>query len=159
MTAAGTLEVTLPTDNSVQLRRVFNFPRDLVFRAMSEPEHVRQWWGLRSSQMVVCEIDLRVGGKWRYVTREEDGTEVEFYGEYREVTPPERVVQTEIFAPFPDAPSLVTVTLEERDGRTVLTSRAEYPSREVRDMVIATGMETGAAESYDRLEEVLATLS
>ncbi len=129
-----------------------------MFEVLTKPEHVRRWWGFPSAEWLTCEIDLRVGGAWRYAVREEDGTEVEFYGEYREIEPAERLVNTEIFAPFPDAPSLVTSTLEERDGKTVLTAVSEYTSREVRDMVVETGMEEGAALSYDRLEDLLATL-
>lgn len=104
--------------------------------------------------MPVCEVDLRVGGKWRFVNRTPSGESAVFYGEYREVAPPDRVVFTEFFEPFPDTESVVTATLTEENGKTRMTATVAYPSREVRDMVKATGMERGAALSYDRLEEV-----
>ena len=109
--------------------------------------------------MPVCEIDLRVGGKWRFVNRTPKGELATFYGEYREINPPDRVVFTEIFEPFPDAVSVVTSLLTEENGKTRLTATVEYPSREVRDMVRATGMERGAALSYDRLEDVARSLA
>ena len=155
---AGRREVDLPDDRTIRMTRRFHAPRHLVFEAQTKPEHVRRWWGFPSSEWLACEIDLRVGGKWRFATREEDGAEVEFYGEYREIVPAERLVQTEVFAPFPDNGSLVTVTFEERDGFTTLTSLAEYDSKETRDMVLQTGMEEGAALSYDRMEDLLASL-
>ncbi len=153
---AGTLQVTLPDDLSNQLVRDFAAPAARVFEAHTQPEHVRRWWGFPSAEWLACEIDLRVGGRWRFATREEDGTEVEFYGEYREISAPLRLVHTEVFAPFPDNGSVVTITLEERDGRTRLTSISRYDSRETRDMVVQTGMEEGAALSYDRMEDLLA---
>jgi uncharacterized protein YndB with AHSA1/START domain len=127
-----------------------------VFEALTRPEHVTQWWGILDDDysVPVCEMDLRVGGKWRIVGRGPQGEGPEFYGEYLEIVPPERLVNTEIFAPFPDAGSVVTAVLTEEDGKTRLTVTAAYPSREVRDMVLKTGMEKGAALSYDRLEEV-----
>jgi uncharacterized protein YndB with AHSA1/START domain len=151
-----TLEATLPADREIRLTRLFNAPRQLVFEAMNKPEHVRRWWGNLDEHhsVVVCEIDFRPGGKWRFTSRTPRG-DVTFYGEYREIDAPERVVFTEIFEPYPDAPSLVTALLTEEGGKTRLTVTAEYPSREVRDMVVKTGMSEGAAESYDRLEDVV----
>jgi uncharacterized protein YndB with AHSA1/START domain len=150
-----TFKVTTPSDREIRLTRLFDAPRALVFEAMTKPEHVRQWWGRLGEgySVPVCEIDLRPGGKWRFVNRHPQG-EAEFYGEYREITPPDRVVFTEIYAPFPDAGSVVTAVFTEEDGKTRLTATVEYPSAEVRDMVLKTGMEKGAATSYDRLEEV-----
>jgi len=141
------------------MTRLFNAPRHLVWEAMSKPEHIKRWWGRLGEgySVPVCEVDLRPGGKWRFVNRHPKG-EAEFYGEYREIVPPERVVFTEIFAPFPDAGSLVTAVLTEENDKTRLTVTAQYPSLEVRDMVIGTGMAKGAAASYDRLEEVAAEL-
>jgi len=141
------------------MTRLFNAPRHLVWEAMSKPEHIKRWWGClgQGYSVPVCEVDLRPGGKWRFVNRHPKG-EAEFYGEYREIVPPERVVFTEIFAPFPDAGSLVTAVLTEENDKTRLTVTAEYPSLEVRDMVIGTGMAKGAAASYDRLEEVASEL-
>jgi len=141
------------------MTRLFNAPRHLVWEAMSKPEHIKRWWGRLGEgySVPVCEVDLRPGGKWRFVNRHPKG-EAEFYGEYREIVPPERVVFTEIFAPFPDSGSLVTAVLTEENDKTRLTVTAEYPSLEVRDMVIGTGMAKGAAASYDRLEEVASEL-
>jgi uncharacterized protein YndB with AHSA1/START domain len=152
--------VTTPSDREIRLTRLFDAPRNLVFEAMSKSEHIRQWWGRLGDgySVPVCEVDLRPGGAWRFVSRHPKGEAV-FYGVYREITPPERMVFTEIFEPFPDTESVVTAILTEEDGKTRLTVTAAYPSLQVRDMVLKTGMEKGAAESYDRLEEVAAALA
>jgi uncharacterized protein YndB with AHSA1/START domain len=138
------------------MTRVFDAPRHLVFEAMTKPEHIKKWWGILDDgySVPVCEMDLRPGGKWRFVGAGPKGQSPDFYGEVREVTPPERIVYTEIFAPFPDVESVVTSVLTEEGGKTRLTVSCEYPSQQVRDMVVSTGMERGAAISYDRLEEV-----
>ena len=156
---SDTFTVTTPSEREIRMTRLFNAPRHLVWEAMSKPEHIKRWWGCLGTgySVPVCEVDLRPGGKWRFVNRHPKG-EAEFYGEYREIVPPERVVFTEIFAPFPDAGSLVTAVLTEENDKTRLTVTAQYPSLEVRDMVIATGMAKGAAASYDRLEEVAVEL-
>ncbi len=160
--ASSTLQVTTPSDREIVMTRAFDAPRELVFEAWTRPEHVRHWWGWRSSTMIVCEADVRPGGSWRYVTREENGMEVPFTGVYQEVTPPERVVHTEIYdiEPFNAGdPAVTTVTFTEQGGRTVVTSTTLYPSREIRDGVLESGMESGAAESYDRLAEHLETMA
>jgi uncharacterized protein YndB with AHSA1/START domain len=151
--------VSTPSDSEIQMTRLFNAPRQLVFEAMSKPEHVKQWWGRLGEgySVPVAEIDLRVGGKWRFVNRHPKG-EATFYGEYREIQPPDRIVFTEIFADFPDSVSVVTAELTEEAGKTRITVTAKYPSKEVRDIVQSTGMTRGAAISYDRLEDLLATL-
>jgi len=156
---SDTFTVTTPSEREIRMTRLFNAPRHLVWEAMSKPEHIKRWWGCLGEgySVPVCEVDLRPGGKWRFVNRHPKG-EAEFYGEYREIVPPERVVFTEIFAPFPDAGSLVTAVLTEENDKTRLTVTAQYPSLEVRDMVIGTGMAKGAAASYDRLEEVAVEL-
>ena len=156
---SDTFTVTTPSEREIRMTRLFNAPRHLVWEAMSKPEHIKRWWGClgQGYSVPVCEVDLRPGGKWRFVNRHPKG-EAEFYGEYREIVPPERVVFTEIFAPFPDAGSLVTAVLTEENDKTRLTVTAQYPSLEVRDMVIGTGMAKGAAASYDRLEEVAVEL-
>lgn len=159
--ASSTLKVTTPSDREIVIVRAFDAPRDLVFEAWTKPEHVRHWWGWRSSTMVHCEAEVRPGGSWRYVTREENGVEVPFTGVYQEVTPPERLVHTEIYdvEPFNTGdPAVTTVTFHEEDGRTTVTVTTIYPTKEVRDMVLGSGMEAGAAESYDRLAERLASL-
>jgi len=151
--------VTTPAEREIVLTRVFSAPRELVFEALSTPEHVRRWWGILDERysVPVCEIDLRVGGFWRYVCRAPHG-DVEFYGEYREIDAPERVVTTEIFAPFPNLASVVTSVLTTAGRKTRLTVSCVYPSNEVRDQVLATGMAHGAALSYDHLEGVLGDL-
>jgi uncharacterized protein YndB with AHSA1/START domain len=163
MTQPGnTLQVTTPSDREIVLTRAFDAPRDLVFEVWTNPEHVRQWWGPRSSTMVLCEAEVRPGGSWRYVNTAEDGAEVPFTGVYREITPPERLVYTEMYdvEPFNSGdPAVNTVTFTEEGGRTLVTVTTVYPTKEVRDFVLGTGMEVGAAESYDRLAERLATLS
>jgi uncharacterized protein YndB with AHSA1/START domain len=156
---SDTFAVTTPTDREIVLTRLFDAPRALVFDAMTKPEHIKRWWGCLAEgySVPVCEVDLRVGGKWRFVNRHPKG-EAEFYGEYREIRPPDRLVYTEIFAPYPDNGSLVVTELTEERGKTRVTVSAEYSSREVRDMVLGTGMEHGAALSYDRLEMLVSEL-
>ena len=159
---ANTMQVATPSDREIVLTRTFDAPRALVFEAWTKPEHVRQWWSLRSSTMLVCEGDVRPGGSWRYVTTGENGEEVPFTGVYREVSPPERLVYTEMYdvEPFNQGdPAVNTVTFTEEGGRTLITVTTVYPTREVRDFVLGTGMERGAAESYDRLAELLKTLA
>ena len=152
-------KVTTPSDEEIQLTRLFDAPRQLVFEAMTRPEHVKRWWGCLGDgySVPVCEIDLRVGGKWSFVNRHPRG-EAAFHGEYQEIVPPSRLVFTEIFEDFPDTPSVVTTDLVDEGGKTRMTSTSRYPSREVRDMVLSTGMEKGAGISYDRLEELVAEL-
>jgi uncharacterized protein YndB with AHSA1/START domain len=157
---SGTFERTTPSDTEITLTRLFDAPRALVWEAMTKPEHVRRWWGILDSRysVPVCEIDLRVGGKWKFVGSGPKGDIPSFYGEYLEIDPPGRLVYTELFEPFPDGGSLVTQLLTEEGGKTRLTVTAKYDSRETRDMVLGTGMERGAAISYDRLEELVASL-
>ena len=152
-------KVTTPSTEEIRMTRLFDAPRQLVFEAMSKPEHVKRWWGCLGEgySVPVCEIDLRVGGKWRFVNRHPKG-EAEFYGEYREINPPSRIVFTEIFAEFPDVVSVVTTDLTEEGGKTRMTATVRYPSAEVRDMVLGTGMAGGAAISYDRLEDLVVEL-
>ena len=154
-----TFTVTTPSDCEIRMTRLFDAPRELVFEAMSKPEHITQWWGRLGEgySVPVCEVDLRVGGAWRFVNRHPKG-EAAFHGVYREINPPERVVFTEIFEEFPDAESVVTAVLTEERGKTRLTATVRYPSVEVRDAVMQSGMAHGAAISYDRLEEVAQAL-
>jgi uncharacterized protein YndB with AHSA1/START domain len=153
--------VSTPSDREIALTRLFDAPRHLVFEALTSPEHVRRWWGILDDgySLPVCEIDLRPGGSWRFTGEGPQGRFPAFYGVYREITPPERLVYTEIFEPFPDAESVVTTVLTEEHGKTRMTVTASYPSKDVRDMVLKTGMERGAALSYDRLEEVAGELA
>jgi uncharacterized protein YndB with AHSA1/START domain len=156
---SGTFQVSTPSDTEIRLTRVFDAPRELVFEALTKPEHIRQWWGQLGPgySVPVCEVDLRPGGKWRFVNRHPQG-DAEFYGEYREIAPPARLVYTEIYAPFPDGASLVTTDLTTENGQTRMMLTAQYPSLDVRDAVLKTGMERGAAISYDRLEELVQRL-
>jgi len=157
---SGTFQCTTPSDTEITLTRLFDAPRELVWEAMTKPEHVRRWWGCLDERysVPVCEIDLRVGGTWRFVGRGPDGDFPAFFGEYLEIDRPGRLVYTEIFEPFPDAASVVTQRLDEEQGKTRLTVTARYDSRQTRDIVLGTGMEKGAAVSYDRLEDVVAAL-
>ncbi len=161
------LVVTLPSDLEIVMTRSFAAPAARVFEAFTNPEHVRNWWGWRTSTPVVFEGDVRPGGTYRYVARDlVDGQPIEvgFHGEYLEVDRPSRVVYTEVFEgmegnSFPSEAAVGTVTFEEHLGRTTVVSTWRYPSKEVRDLVIESGMEEGAAVSYDRLEELLAALA
>jgi uncharacterized protein YndB with AHSA1/START domain len=155
MKNTGTLQVTIPTDREVVLTRVFDAPRHLVFDAFSKPELLKRWFGPRGWSLVVCDVDLRVGGGFRFVLRGPDGREMGMRGVYCEIVPPERSVHMESFDDFPGE-SQVTAVFAERDGKTTLTATVLYPSKEVRDAVIQSGMEHGAAESYDKLAELLA---
>jgi uncharacterized protein YndB with AHSA1/START domain len=157
MKNTGNLKVTTPTDTEIVMTRVFNAPRHLVYEAMMKPELIKRWLGPRHLQLIVCEVDARVGGRYRYVQRLEDGKEMGWGGVFKEIQPPERCVFVESFDDYPGE-SLVTTILTEVDGKTTLTMTMKFASKEVRDMVAATGMEHGVAESYDRLEEVLAAM-
>jgi uncharacterized protein YndB with AHSA1/START domain len=156
---SDTFKVTMPSEQEIRLERLFNAPRHLVFEVMTKPEHVKRWWGQLGEgySVPVCEIDLRVGGKWRFVNRHPRG-EAAFHGEYREISPPGRVVFTEIFEEYPDVVSVVTSVLTDEGGKTRLTATVRYPAQQVRDMVMSTGMSRGAGISYDRLEDLLAEL-
>jgi uncharacterized protein YndB with AHSA1/START domain len=157
--SSGKLVVTLPSEKEILLERVFDAPRHLVFEAMTRPEHVRRWWCCMDGfTMTVCEIDFRVGGKWRFAMRGEDGNEFGFNGEYREIAAPERIVNTEVFEPFPDRPAMVTVTLVEKDGKTHYRSLVVHLSKEDRDMHVSSGMEHGAGLALDRMEEIARSL-
>jgi len=151
--------VSTPSDQEIRMTRLFDAPPQLVFEVMTKPEHVKQWWGRLGEgySVPVCEIDLRVGGKWRFVNRHPQG-EVAFYGEYKEITPPRRLVFTEIFEQYPDTVSVVTADFTDEGGKTRFVATVRYPSLEVRDMVMSTGMAHGAGISYDRLEDLVAEL-
>ena len=155
MKNTGTLEVTTPTEREIVLTRVFDAPRSLVFDAMTKPELLRRWFGPRGWSLVVCEVDLKVGGTWRSVLRGPDGTDMGMRGVYQEMTAPERFVSTESFDDYPGE-SLNTLILSEEDGKTTFTITVRYASQEIRDAVIKSGMEHGAAECYDKLAEMLA---
>ena len=161
MTNSGTATVTLPTDEQILITREFDAPRELVYRAWTTPELVMRWWSGHQGTMKIADIDLRVGGAWRFVMEaKEGGYEIAFHGEYREIVPNERIINTEVFE-HPSAEgeeSLITVAFDGQDGRTTLTMLCEYSSREVRDAVIDSGMETGMQEQMDLVEEIANSL-
>jgi uncharacterized protein YndB with AHSA1/START domain len=155
-------KVTLPTDEQILITRDFDAPKHLVYKAWTTPELVKRWWSGERGEVTLAEIDLRVGGAWRYVMVTGDGFEVAFHGEYREIVPNERIVSTEAYEGIPDADARAavnTLTLTEADGGTSLTLLMQLKSREDRDAVIDSGMETGMQESMDRLERVAISLS
>ncbi|TXG83330.1 MAG: ATPase [Thermomicrobiales bacterium] len=140
------------------MQRTFNAPRELVYRAMTEPDLVAQWWGQRGSTTIVDQLDPRVGGAWRFIQRGEDGAEYAFRGEFLELDPPARIVQTFEFELMPGHISSDAITLTETDGVTLVRIFSTFASKVDRDGMLQSGMEGGANETYDRLEELLATL-
>ena len=155
MKNTGTLKVTIPSDREIVLTRIFDAPRTLVFNAFTKPELLERWFGPRGWSLTACEIDARVGGGFRFVLREPDGAQLGMRGVYREIVPPERSVHMESFDDYPGE-SQVTALFTEQQGKTTLIATILYPSKAVRDAVIQSGMEHGAAESYDKLAELLA---
>jgi uncharacterized protein YndB with AHSA1/START domain len=161
VTSSGTATVTLPTDEEILVTREFDAPRHLVYEAWTTPQLVKRWWSGQRGEMTLAEIDLRVGGTWRYVMTATGGFEVGFHGEYREIVPNERIVNTEVYEGVPggdDDPAVNVVTFTEVDGRTILSLLTRVGSREVRDMIIASGMEGGMQEGMDLLEEIAISL-
>lgn len=156
MKNTGTLKVTTPTDREIVLTRVFDAPRQLVFDAFSKPELLKRWFGPRGWSLAVCEVDLKVRGGFRFVLRGPNGAEMGMRGVYREIAPPERSIHMESFDGYPGE-SMVTTVLVEHERKTTLIATVLYPSQEIRDIVIKSGMEHGAAESYDKLAELLAS--
>ena len=156
--SSGTATVTLPTNEQILITREFDAPRHLVYKAWTTPELVRRWWHANRGEVTVVEIDLRVGGTWRYAMVAEGGFEVAFHGEYRELVPNERIVSTEVYEGMPDAEALDTTTFEEADGRTTVTILVQHTSREHRDAHVESGMEAGLQDALDLLEEVAVSL-
>ena len=154
VTGSGTATVTLPTDEQILITREFDAPRHLVYRAWTEPELVGRWWSGNRGEVTVAEVDLRVGGTWRYVMVTDDGFEAAFRVEYREIVPNERIVSTEVYEGMPEVEALNTVTFAEADGRTTLTMLVQHASKETRDAHIASGMEAGVRAAMDLLERV-----
>lgn len=153
----GSAKVTLPSDIEILITREFDAPAELVFDVWTTPEHVRNWWGWETDPMTVCEIDLRIGGGYRFVSGEGE-REVAFRGEFIEVERPHRLVSTEIYEPYPDNPGLNTLTLTESDGVTTMRLLSRYESKATRDAVIASGMESGLQHSLDRIDRVLVSV-
>jgi uncharacterized protein YndB with AHSA1/START domain len=160
MNETGTLQVTTPSEREIEMTRVFDAPRNLVFDAWTKPELLRRWLGVRAGwSMAVCEVDLKVGGEYRYVWRGADGAEMGMGGVYREIVAPERLVVTESFdEPWYPGEALDTLVLVEGDGKTTATTTVLYESQEIRDAVLESGMARGVAESYDTLDEYLASV-
>ena len=161
VTNEGTAKVTLPKDEQILITREFDAPKHLVYKAYTTPELVKRWWSAKRGEVIVAEIDLRVGGKWRYVAVTDDGFEVAFHGEYREIVPNERLVSTEVYegVPDPGEGTLNTATFEESEGRTTLTVLVEAPDKETRDAIIESGMEAGMQDAFDLLEDVAVSLA
>lgn len=155
--SSGALTLTTAGEREIVLTRVFDAPRRLVFEAMTNPEHLKHWFGPHGWTLEVSEVDLRPGGAWRSVLRGPDGSKMGMSGVYREIVPPEHVVSTESFDDYPGE-SLNTLTFVEQDGKTTYMNRILYPSREIRDAVVQSGMERGAGQSFDRLAEHLETM-
>jgi uncharacterized protein YndB with AHSA1/START domain len=154
----GSAVVTLPNDTEIVITRSFDAPAELVFKAYTTPELVKRWWGFETSEWLVCDIELRVGGPWRYVTREqtpEGPFEVGFHGEYSEIAAPRRLVSTEVFEGMPDAAAVDTAVFDEVDGVTTMTLTVTHSSQEHRDGHIASGMEGGMQVSMNRLEDLV----
>jgi uncharacterized protein YndB with AHSA1/START domain len=163
VTSSGTATVTLPSDEQILITRAFDAPKHLVYKAWTTPELVKRWWHANRGQVTIAEIDLRVGGMWRYVSVTDDGLEVAFHGEYREIVPNELIVSTEVYEGVPEgeAPeegTLNTATFAEVDGRTTLTILVQAPSKEIRDAIIDSGMEAGMQDALDLLEQVAISL-
>jgi uncharacterized protein YndB with AHSA1/START domain len=164
MTSSATATVTLPTDEQILITREFDAPKHLVYKAWTTPELVKRWWAGNRGEVTIAEIDLRVGGRWRYVMVAQGGFEVAFHGEYREIVPDERIVATEVYEmpgaealPEADEP-LNIITFTEADGRTTLTLLVQTTSKELRDTIVGSGMEAGLQEGMDLLEQVAISL-
>jgi uncharacterized protein YndB with AHSA1/START domain len=158
VTSSGRAVVTLPTDTQILITREFDAPKHLVFKARTTPELIKRWWSGDRGEVKSAEVDLRVGGRWRFVMVANGGFEFAFHGEYREVVENERIVATEVFEGMPDANAVSTDTLTETGGRTTLTILVEHATREQRDAHINSGMEGGMQDAMDHLEQVAIAL-
>jgi uncharacterized protein YndB with AHSA1/START domain len=158
--SGGRAKVTLPADEQILIERDFDAPKHLVYKALTTPELVKRWFHANRGEVTLAEIDLRIGGKWRYVAIADEGGEFAFHGEYRELVPNERIVWTEFFEGVPegvseeDATTVNTASLTETDGRTELTVLIQAPNKMARDAIIESGMEAGMQDAYDLLEDV-----
>ncbi len=157
--AQATTTVTTPTDRTIHIERVFDAPREQVFALFTDPELIPEWWGPRGTTATVDEMDVRTGGRWRFVIRDADGSESGFRGAYREVTPPERIVQTFEWEPMAGHVSVETATFEDLGDRTKVVTTSTFHTTEERDGMLGSGMEGGLNETYARLDELLARLA
>jgi uncharacterized protein YndB with AHSA1/START domain len=158
VTTSRKATVTLPADDQILITREFDAPRHLVYKAYTTPELVKRWWSAKRGEVTVAEIDLRVGGTWRYVMVADGGLEVAFHGEYREIVPNERLVSTEVYEGMADAEAVDTLTLAESEGRTTMTILVQLASKEHRDAYIESGMEDGLQDAFELLEQVAVSL-
>ncbi|HYY04466.1 MAG TPA: SRPBCC family protein [Gaiellaceae bacterium] len=164
MSTSRAAALTLPTDEQILITREFDAPKHLVYNAWTTPELLKRWWHANRGEMTVAEIDLRIRGKWRFVMVADDGTEVGFHGEYREIVPNERIVSTEIYEGLPegvseaDAATTNTATFAEADGRTTLTILIQAANKISRDAIIDSGMEDGLQDALDLLEQTAISL-
>ena len=159
--SSGTAVVTLPSNTEILITREFDAPKHLVYKALTTSELIKRWWTAKRGDATVAEVDLRVGGKWRYVMIADGGFEVGFHGEYREIVANDLLVYTEVYEGIPDGDenaALITMKLVEQDGRTTLTVLTEMATKEGRDMILESGMEAGMQDAYDLLEEVAISL-
>ena len=159
MISSRSAVVSLPEDKQILITREFDAPKEFVYKAYTTPELVRQWWHANRGEVTVCDIDLRVGGQWRYVMESPGFGEVAFHGEYKEIVPNERLVSTEVYEPFPDAEATDTLTLTEENGRTTLTILVEHQEKAHRDGHIESGMEDGLQDALDLLERIAVELA
>jgi len=151
------LNLTLSSDREISMTRVFNAPARVLFDVWTKPEHVRKWYGVRQTTVTVCDIDLRVGGAWRWVVTR-NGMEVAFSGVFRQIDPPRRLQRTEVFEAMPGAESLVTLTFDEKDGQTMLTMNMLFQSKQDRDVALKSGMELGIKECFQKIDDLVETL-
>lgn len=154
----ATMQFTTPSDREIVITRVFDAPRELIFKTITDPALIPRWWGPRDHTTRVDTMDVRPGGQWRFVSTDADGNEYAFRGEYREITPPEQIVQTFEFEGYPGHLSVETMRLVEHDGKTTVSTTALFDTVEERDGMLQSGMEAGATESWDQLAELLAEL-
>ena len=160
VTSSGKAVVTLPTPTQIRIERRFDAPRHLVYQAWTTPELIKRWWHAKRGKVTVADVDLQVGGRWRWAMVTDDGHEVAFHGEYREIVPHERIVSTEAFEGAPESePAVNTMTLTEAEGQTVLTILMQLANEEDRDAIIASGMEAGLQDAFDLLEGVASSLA
>jgi uncharacterized protein YndB with AHSA1/START domain len=159
MTTSGSATVTLPTDTQILITREFDAPKHLVYQAWTTPELIKRWWSGDRGEVISAEVDLRVGGAWRYVMVASGGFEVAFHGEFREIVANERIVSTEVYEGMPDAEAIDTLTLTESDGRTTLTLLVQHDTQQSRDAHINSGMEAGMQEAMDHLSSIVQRLA
>ncbi len=152
------MKLTTPSDREIVMTRTFKTSATTLFEVFTKPEHVRKWYAVRSTTMTVCEIDLRVGGAWRWVVAKPDGMEIGFSGVFREIDPPHRLQRTETYEVIPGSECLVTLTFDEKDGLTTLTTTMLFQNKMHRDMALKSGMEHGVVECYQKIDEIVAAL-